>query len=321
MDCAELWRLGTNTYIIGRQSPYILVDTGEGREEYIPILEEALRDSAKSPYPSDPIVSDIVITHLHKDHVGGVPSVLALLRRLWNETTSGNNLPFKPPRLHKFPHQPSTLDTDIDSVVGTLSPDDYIPNPIGSPFHDLSDFQIIPPGKLDGPQPTLQVLHTPGHTSDSICLYFRDEQALFTADTILGHGTPVFEDLAAYMASLQKMLEFAETEKYMQLYPGHGPVVANGPSLIKSYIKHRLEREEQIVQVLSTLPIVQSSDGGTDRWTTWKIVTVIYREYPESLWLAAAHGVDLHLRKLEGEGKVKKVSGEDKDTEWELARR
>jgi endoribonuclease LACTB2 len=319
-----LW-LGTNTYVVGWQSPYILVDTGEGREEYIPILEEALRDSAKSPDPSDPIVSDIIITHLHKDHVGGLPSVLALLRRLWNETTSG---PFKPPHLHKFPHQPSTLDTNIDSVVGTLSRDDYIPNPNGSPFHDLSDSQIIPPGELDGPQPTLQVLYTPGHTSDSICLYLHDEQALFTADTVLGHGTPVFEDLAAYMASLQKILEFAETDnsthtkevKHMQLYPGHGPVVANGPSLIKTYIKHRLEREEQIVQVLSTLPVVQSSDGGTDRWTTWKIVTVIYREYPESLWLAAAHSVELHLRKLEGEGKVKKVGGEDKDTEWEVGR-
>ena len=36
---------------------------------------------------------------------------------------------------------------------------------------------------------TIEVVHTPGHTLGSICLYLREERALFTGDTVLGLGT------------------------------------------------------------------------------------------------------------------------------------
>lgn len=129
----------------------------------------------------------------------------------------------------------------------------------------------------------------------------------------------MFEDLGIYMKTLRKLLEFSGSEadsghpRYTQLYPGHGPVVAEGSELINTYIKHRLERENQIIQVLKTRP-----ETGELLWTTWTIVGQIYAKYPENLWLAAAHGVELHLKKLVGEGKVKKVGGDGKDTMWEL---
>src|SRR5690606_2366558 len=57
-------------------------------------------------------------------------------------------------------------------------------------------------GVLDAGGPRLQVLHTPGHSADSVCFYLEDEGVLFTGDTILGGTTTTVQDLAAYMRSL-----------------------------------------------------------------------------------------------------------------------
>ena len=56
---------GTNTYLVGRRDP-ILIDTGIGVPDYIPLLERYLGERGwKAP-------SRVVLTHRHKDHLGGV---------------------------------------------------------------------------------------------------------------------------------------------------------------------------------------------------------------------------------------------------------
>ena len=325
--------LGTNTYIIGQQNPYTLIDVGEGRSEYIPVLEKALRETARPMNSNEPDVSDIILSHRHHDHIGGLPSVLALLRRLWDDRNS--TTPFKPPRLHKFPLPPNTHDEKLHSVLDSLLPGSFTPNQDGSPFHNLHDSQIFSPAApaLDGSLSSMEVLHTPGHTFDSVCLYLHADHALFTADTILGQGTAVFEDLTAYFASLHKMIGYHRAQydlapgatQIKLLYPGHGPVVTDGIEVINTYIRHRLEREAQIIQVLKSPPTERPQEGQTslstaelDAWTTWSIVSNIYAGYPVSLWLPAARSVTLHLCKLEDDGLVRRLDGEGVNMKWEL---
>ncbi|KAG6893952.1 hypothetical protein C0993_012628, partial [Termitomyces sp. T159_Od127] len=307
----------TNTYIVGRTNPFTLIDTAEGRQEYIPVLESALRETAKPTNSIEPDVSDIILSHWHPDHVGGLPTVLALLQRLWTERNP--TLPYKPPRLHKFPtspkdpHQGHEAKGDISSTLAKIPTNLYTPSLSGEVVHDLRESQVLLPSGL-------RVLHTPGHTTDSIALYVPQDRALYTADTVLGHGTSVFEDLSTYLASLKKMLDFNQGDGYTSLYPGHGPVVANGKELISGYINHRLDREAQILRVLQDHPPPAGPDASVapENWTTWTIVTTLYAAYPESLWLPAAHGVDLHLKKLEKDGVVRRLAGELQHTSWEL---
>jgi glyoxylase-like metal-dependent hydrolase (beta-lactamase superfamily II) len=153
---------------------------------------------------------------------------------------------------------------------------------------------------------SLTAVHTPGHTTDHVVLLFEEEDAMFTGDNVLGHGTAVFEDLAAYTASLEKMGRLFGG----RAYPGHGPVVQDGPAKVAEYIRHRQQREEQVVQRLRSriddpgASATVQGDGAGNAWTVMQLVRSIYSDVPESLHPAAAGGVVQILRKLEKEGKV-----------------
>ncbi|KAI0345063.1 lactamase [Trametopsis cervina] len=298
---------GTNTYLIGQTNPYILVDTGEGREAYIPLLEEALKEPGVDVVANQPDISDIILTHKHHDHVNGLPSVLSLLRKLWDERNPG--IPYTAPRLHKFP----LVTAEVEKVLASLPSGSFTPSPSGSILHDLREGQTFDVTQTSPTSP-LEVIHTPGHTTDSLCLYFAVDSALFTAETVLGEGTSVFEDLWTYMGTLRKLIDFKTTvsgeQRYTILYPGHGPVAPH--DFVDTYLRHRIERENQV------LSSVQADAPSGEDWSTWTLTKNIYAKYPEHLWPAAARGVDLHLQKLVTDGKVQRLSGEGRDTTWKV---
>jgi glyoxylase-like metal-dependent hydrolase (beta-lactamase superfamily II) len=167
------------------------------------------------------------------------------------------------------------------------------------------DWQNMPDGEVIRTEgATLRAFHCPGHTTDHTAFILEEEDAMFTADNVLGQGTAVFEDLATYMSSLDAM----STQFKGRAYPGHGPVIEDGPAKVLEYIKHRRQREKQVLDVLAG-----DKDG---RLTSMDIVKVIYKDYPQSLWEPAEKGVLQILSKVSKEGKVEHDKGKEM---WSLA--
>lgn len=130
----------------------------------------------------------------------------------------------------------------------------------------------------------------------------REEDAMFTGDNVLGHGTAVFENLVTYLGSLDSMRHHFKG----RVYPGHGPVIDDGPAKICEYISHRQQREREILQALSGI------DGQA---TVMELVKVVYEDVPENLHEPAAGGVLQVLQKLRADGKVTDGGSE----RWQLA--
>ncbi|KAI8144052.1 GE11184 [Fennellomyces sp. T-0311] len=270
---------GTNTYLLGAGAKKLLLDTGEGIPEYIPLLRESLQQISPDAY-----ISDIIVSHSHPDHFGGLKGIL------------GDSLLNKREiKVHKFPgaaHRHTPLQYQF--------PEDI-------PYEPLTDGQIFTADSV-----TLRTVYTPGHTNDHCTFWLEEEKSLFTADCVLGHGTAVFEDLHEYLTGLRRLLEFNPTT----LYPGHGPVIEDGVGKIKEYISHRELREKQLVDLLTSVEGKQ--------WSSMDITSVLYKEYPQSLHLPAARGIMLILQKLEKEGRARMADGSTDgrdlmeliDTEW-----
>ncbi|KAM3501835.1 hypothetical protein MY11210_009261 [Beauveria gryllotalpidicola] len=156
---------------------------------------------------------------------------------------------------------------------------------------------------------TLTAHHTPGHTTDHLVFTLAEEDAMFTADNVLGEGTAVFEDMTTYISSLHKM----KTLFHGRAYPGHGNFINDGPKKIVEYINHRKQREEQVVQVMRC-----TKADGNRHWTGTDIVKVVYKEVHEDLHPAACAGVLQILSKLEQEGRAVRANDGDAGDSWVL---
>ncbi|KAI0981340.1 hypothetical protein GJ496_004122 [Pomphorhynchus laevis] len=219
--CSKVWRVmgcnpgintlqGTNTYLIGGGSRRCLIDTGESNnDQYITNLTKLLLTENAS-------IDKVIITHKHRDHIGG----LARIQQLYLDVTA-----------YKYVDETETL--------GFQNQKEYVIN------HRLQDNELIAIDK----DITLQCIYTPGHSVDHICLLCVEDGTLYTGDCVLGDTTVVFENLEAYMNSLNRLMSY----KINRLCPGHGQVI-NGQQAtkrIQEYILHRNSRNEQILRVLN----------------------------------------------------------------------
>ena len=266
---------GTNCYLIGQGPKRLLLDTGEGKPIFGSSLKQALADENAT-------IDKILLSHWHPDHVGGVNDVLSL------PGCEGANV---------FKNQP-TASQKLTSDGHAIS---YTPRAGLSPIEDSQVFST------DGA--TLRAFHSPGHTTDHVAFVLSEEDAMFTGDNVLGHGTAVFEDLAAYMDSLERM----QDQFGGRAYPAHGAVIEDGKGKVQEYIRHRKQREEQVLEVMKG-GNGERPEGGGEGWRSMSMVKIIYKDYPEHLHGPAEGSVRQVLEKMVKDGRVKKGN----DGTWSL---
>jgi glyoxylase-like metal-dependent hydrolase (beta-lactamase superfamily II) len=139
----------------------------------------------------------------------------------------------------------------------------------------------------------VQVLATPGHSSDHVCFVLPEAGIVLTGDHVLGRGTTVVAHpdgrLRDYLESLHRLAEVGATT----LLPGHGPVVENPAEVIGYYVAHREERLEQVARAVR--------EGAT---TPRAVVETVYADVDRRLWPAAEQSVRAQLDFLAEAGRI-----------------
>ncbi len=284
---------GTGVYLIGR-GDVAVIDPGPTMDEHLDAIMAALDDGER--------VSKILVTHTHTDHTAGVAKLVA--------RTGATTYGFGPhgPVPDRDPLEQVSFDeyftaeekvafdkqwNETPDELRREGPDqDFVPDVA------VGDGDTITGGEgLD--TFTIEVVHTPGHTSNHICFSLREERVLFTGDHVMGWATSVISppdgDLFDYLNSLRKLLDRDET-KY---WPTHGPAITDPHPFIEGYIAHRSGRENQIIEGLAAGPS-----------TIRDLVPGMYADVDKRLWRAAANSVYSHLLALHRSGRVQVNGGE-----------
>jgi glyoxylase-like metal-dependent hydrolase (beta-lactamase superfamily II) len=210
-------------------------------------------------------LAQVLVTHTHVDHASGAAAIarrmphVRFLKMPWPEQDAAWRVRWEPL-------------TDGDSVAAGES--------------------------------VLTAVHTPGHSPDHLCFWQPESRLLFCGDLAWKGSTVVIPpshggDIAAYLASLQRVIDLAPAE----MLPAHGLRIDHPIELLREYIEHRALREQQVIAALRI--------GVTD---PTQMVARIYPKLPPPLVGVARESVLAHLIKLEHEGKARR----DGDR-WRLA--
>lgn len=189
--------LCSNIYVIN-WGKLTLIDTGDGSSlnKIKPKMEEiglSMED-----------ISQVILTHTHQDHIGGLKEILSYTR----------------PKI--FLHELELKNIEFSSQSCLI------------PVRD--NYRI----NLDGRE--LKVLHTPGHTIGSICLYEKEHKILFSGDTIFPNGLFGRTDLpSGDEKALINSLERLSKINVNFLLPGHEfPVIGGADTHVQSSFKTAL---------------------------------------------------------------------------------
>ncbi len=253
---------GTNSYLIGEpDSGYIAIDPGPAHAGHVQRLWRAAGGDIRV----------IVCTHSHPDHSPGA----ALLQALCHP---------KPP-IRGLPSAPTAR------AYSAFTPDLVLQN------HE----RLTLVGRASGADftHTLEVLYTPGHAANHVCLVLLEDGLLFSGDHVLCGSTTVVDppdgDMSAYLDSLDLLMAACARHSIGFILPAHGHVMGgyDGEALraIEHLKAHRLKREAKIAAAMRAQP-----GGSAQDW-----VAAAYDDVPQAMWPLAMRSLLAHVARIEGQ--------------------
>jgi glyoxylase-like metal-dependent hydrolase (beta-lactamase superfamily II) len=157
-----------------------LVDSGVASSEKI--ILDYLKSTGRHPEE----ISQIILTHSHPDHIGAARAMKSI---------SGCTV---------FAHAAEMSWIEDVDLQERERPVPGFKSLVGGSVHvdqTLQDGDVL---ELD--DASLKAMHTPGHSSGSICLWLPEEGALFSADAVPVPGTmPIYQDILASVRSIQSL--------------------------------------------------------------------------------------------------------------------
>ncbi len=254
---------GTRTYILGIDN-LIVIDPGPDSEAHLISIMK---------YIGKRKVTDILLTHSHIDHS-------PLSRQLKIETGA---------RIIGF----GSADEARTSFMKKLSSSLNLGGEEGIDKDLALDKKIVEKQMLQLNNYSIEVVHTPGHLSNHVCFSLKERQILFSGDHVMGWATTLISppdgDLGSFMNSLEKLLAREE----VIYYPGHGKPLKEPRKMVLAQIKHRRDREKQILNSVSKISRTPS-----------EIVDDVYVDLNPMLKAAATRNVLAHLIDLYERDKV-----------------
>lgn len=195
----------SNCYIIG-QEKLVMIDCGTGYN-----MDHTL-SQIKSSGLNPENISNIILTHVHFDHCGG------LNRMPESPETKINVFDLEAPFIEAADGRMLLLDM-FNAYFKPLKVD-----------VKLKDGQIIHAGPY-----SFKVIHTPGHTLGSICLYEEENRLLISGDTVFSGGSFGRVDLPSGSISqlCDSMKKLSELD-IRYILPGHMDISLQGNKDIKA---------------------------------------------------------------------------------------
>ncbi len=254
---------GTNTYVVGTRD-LAVIDPGPLDLNHLEAILAACGPTQK--------ISHIVVTHTHLDH--------SPLAKPLSERTGAPVWAFGTARTGRSRIMMELAESGL-AGGGEGIDEAFEPN------HLLRDGEV-----LRGTDWDLEVIHTPGHLGNHICLALQD--LCFTADHVMGWASslvsPPDGDLTDFMASCAR-LQQREWQRFM---PGHGATIDAPHARLNWLIDHRKSREAAILNALGSQPA-----------TARALTQTVYTDTPPKLLPAAERNVLAHLIDLIGQSRVK----------------
>jgi glyoxylase-like metal-dependent hydrolase (beta-lactamase superfamily II) len=109
--------------------------------------------------------------------------------------------------------------------------------------------RVITPGPLEVSPVRIEMVPTPGHSSDSVCYLLPDDHSMLTGDTVLGRSAPAILDpdgrVDQTIDSLQLIARLMDGPDALIL-PGHGPLVPDPAGVLSFALFAREGRLRQI---------------------------------------------------------------------------